>query len=80
MVTSTGVSLRAGTILMSVTVPTVKPSRLTGAPTLSAGGILKIGAKHDLAGENAARAACHEEDESSQGCQRHDDQNAHLQL
>ena len=45
-----------------------------------AGGILKIGAKDDLALEQATRASRHEEDESSQGCQRHDDQNAHLQL
>ena len=45
-----------------------------------AGGILKIGAQDDLSLEYAPRAVCHEEDESSQGCQRHDDQNAHLQL
>ena len=49
-------------------------------PKAKAGGILKVGAEDDLALEQATRASCHEENESSQGCQRHDDQNAHLQL
>ncbi len=47
---------------------------------LDACSILKIGAKLDLTGEEAARASRHEEDESRQGCHCHDDQNAHFEL
>jgi hypothetical protein len=56
------------------------PFQVDGSTVLQAGGILKIGAKGDLSAEDAACGSRHEEDESSQGYQRHDDQNAHLQL
>ena len=56
------------------------PFEVDRSADFEAGGILEIGAEGDFSGKDAARASRHEEDESRQGCQRHDDQNAHLQL
>ena len=80
MVTSTGVGLRSGTTRTWITLPMVTPSRVTGAPSLDPGGILKVGAEHELMCKQPACGAGHEKDEPDQHGHGHQHQRSHSQL